>query len=127
MGEGGREGPEVNLCCLHRRSSCLLRAAVACDALASRRAVSLNGLPGCIRISRPARAARTVKQRGAVVDALKAHKHAGPCVHESERAYEIEHEHERIGPCRCAPKYGENDHGCVRRMLDECDGVIATH
>ena len=38
-------------------------------------AVLLNGLPCSILIRRPARAARSVKQRGAAVDALKAHKH----------------------------------------------------
>ena len=80
------------------------------------------------RIRGPARAARTVKQCGAAVDALKAHKHerAPVCTRERERAYESAHERERIGPCRCALKYGEHDHRCVQRMMDECDGMVAT-
>ena len=83
-GEGG--GSEVDLSSLHWRLICLLRAAAACDALASRSAVSCNGLPCSIQIRWPARAARTVKQRGAAVDALKAHKHgrAPVCTRERE-------------------------------------------
>ena len=84
--EGWMEGPEVDLCGRHRRRSRLLRTAVACDARASRRAVLRNGLPGRIRICRPARAALIVKQRGAAMDALKAHKRkrAPVCTRERE-------------------------------------------
>ena len=84
-GGGGREGSEVDLSSLHWRLICLLRASAACDTLASRSAISCNGLPCSIQIRWPARAARTVKQRGAAVDALKAHKHKSAPVCTRER------------------------------------------
>ena len=66
-------------------------AAAACAAPAPRQAVSRNYLPGRIRIRRLARAALTVKQRGAAVGALKTQKHGRG----RKRLYTSEHEHMR--------------------------------
>ena len=59
-GEGGREREGgLHSCSRHRRWSCLLCAAAACSALASRHAVMVSHN---VLWPLPARAARTVKQ-----------------------------------------------------------------
>ena len=74
------------------------------------------GLPGRIRMRRPARAARIVKQRGAAMDALKAHKlkRAPVCTRERE--------HMRASTSTSALALADARLSTVSTIMVACDG-----